>query len=78
MLPSNTTPFPLITGDVSVLFVSVCTPLSVTYPVKDGISEVRATVPVADGSVKTPDAVLAATICVCPVVAPLIYKPLLT
>jgi hypothetical protein len=51
-------------------------PVSVTYPVKDGISEVRAIVPVAAGSVKTPDAVFAATICVVPVVEPLILRPL--
>ena len=59
-----------------VLLLNVCVPVSVTYPVREGISEVRAMVPVAAGSVKTPAAVDAATICVVPVVEPLILRPL--
>lgn len=42
----------LVLEDSSVLLVRVCTPSSVTYAAGDGISEVKAIVPVVDGSVR--------------------------
>jgi hypothetical protein len=50
--PSKTTPEPSTTGEVKVLLVNVCVPVSVTYPDNDGISEVRAIVPVVFGRVR--------------------------